>query len=554
MTFAEQAQDQARQLVDLCKRAFNSKRPLFILVQYNHEADKFNFINTIGSLAQANDISIRRYDPHHNAEHGATKLYPLLAQDSSDKILSLVVSMPRQKNSDKLATDFLSYINLHRDRIAKQKLHFVLFLRESEMATFIGGASDLWSFRHRTFRLERALEQSTERVWQNVEALQATLTFSDVELVLINQQLENSKQLINETAEHEQKAKLWLDLTLWLERHNALKMAIETALEGIALLNNQGCIVLAELEGELGHVLLQLGVYPEALNHTTIALSLSQQLKNKTLEGTTLNNISQIYHAKGDYDTALEYLKDSLTIRQDIGDKKGEGVTLNNISQIYHGKGDYDTALKYLKDSLTIRQDIGDKAGQGVTLNNISQIYDAKGDYDTALKYLQDSLTISQDIGDKAGEGTTLNNISQIYDAKGDYDTALEYLQDSLTIRQDIGDKKGEGNTLNNISQIYSAKGDDDTALQYLKDSLTISQNIGDKAGICFTLFNIANTHWQKGEHDKAMNIWLSVYQMAKPMKLAQILDALSRTAKTIGLPEGLAGWEKLNQEQQTSL
>ncbi|MBK9488261.1 MAG: tetratricopeptide repeat protein [Haliscomenobacter sp.] len=77
----------------------------------------------------------------------------------------------------------------------------------------------------------------------------------------------------------------------------------------------------------------------------------------------------------------------SLIIWQQIGDRQREGVTLNNISQIYDAKGDYDTALRFLEQSLAIRQQIGDRKGEGVTLNNISQIYYAKGDYDTALRF-----------------------------------------------------------------------------------------------------------------------------------------------------------------------
>ena len=50
--------------------------------------------------------------------------------------------------------------------------------------------------------------------------------------------------------------------------------------------------------------------------------------------GTTLNNISQIFRARGDYDQALEFLEQSLAIRKEIGDKSGMGTTLNNISQI----------------------------------------------------------------------------------------------------------------------------------------------------------------------------------------------------------------------------
>ncbi|MEM9001496.1 MAG: tetratricopeptide repeat protein, partial [Bacteroidota bacterium] len=65
----------------------------------------------------------------------------------------------------------------------------------------------------------------------------------------------------------------------------------------------------------------------------------------------------------------------SLAITQDIGDKSGEGTTLNNIYQIYKARGDYDTALKYLQQSIVIQQEIGNVAGLCVTLFNMGHIH-----------------------------------------------------------------------------------------------------------------------------------------------------------------------------------
>ena len=53
----------------------------------------------------------------------------------------------------------------------------------------------------------------------------------------------------------------------------------------------------------------------------------------------------------------------------------GEGTTLNDISQIYDARGDYDTALSYLQQSLAIRQEIGDVAGLCATLFNMGHIH-----------------------------------------------------------------------------------------------------------------------------------------------------------------------------------
>ncbi|MFN8304082.1 MAG: tetratricopeptide repeat protein [Saprospiraceae bacterium] len=261
----------------------------------------------------------------------------------------------------------------------------------------------------------------------------------------------------------------------------------------------------------LGLILQLYGRLSDALQFLERSLAAAKQSGDRKGEGTTLNNISQIYDAKGDYDTALRYLEQSLRIMQEIGDRKGEGTTLNNLATTAHAKGDYDTASWYLEQSLRIMQEIGDRQGESVTLNNLSQIAQVKGDYDTALKYSEQDLKICQEIGDRKGEGTTLNNFATIAHAKGDYDTALRYLEQSLRIRQEIGDRKGEGMTLNNISQIYDAKGDYDTALRYLEQSLRIQQEIGDRKGVGTTLNNISQIYDAKGTTTRPCGTWSKV-------------------------------------------
>jgi len=146
------------------------------------------------------------------------------------------------------------------------------------------------------------------------------------------------------------------------------------------------------------------------------------------------------------------------------------------------------------------------------------------------------------------GEGTTLNNISQIFREQEDYETALSYLKQALSIQQQIGDKAGEGTTLNNISPIFQARGDYETALSYLKQALSIQQQIGDKAGMCVALFNMGYIHKQNRQIQEAFGAWVTAYKIAKPMRLAKVLQALAELALQLGLPEGLEGWEMLAQ------
>ncbi len=63
------------------------------------------------------------------------------------------------------------------------------------------------------------------------------------------------------------------------------------------------------------------------------------------MSGTTLNNISLIFQARGDYETALTYLKQSLAIWQEIGDSAGFCATLSNMGHIHWQKGEQAAAL-----------------------------------------------------------------------------------------------------------------------------------------------------------------------------------------------------------------
>ena len=82
-------------------------------------------------------------------------------------------------------------------------------------------------------------------------------------------------------------------------------------------------------------------------------------------------DMAQSQTMDGQLKAALASLQSALDINRELGNKAGEALTLNNISQVYDARGDYDAALKYLEDSLKIAKEIGDKAGEATTLNNI---------------------------------------------------------------------------------------------------------------------------------------------------------------------------------------
>jgi CHAT domain-containing protein len=67
-----------------------------------------------------------------------------------------------------------------------------------------------------------------------------------------------------------------------------------------------------------------------------------------------MNNIGNIYSAKGDYEQALDYIQKSLEIKVQFYGQKHPAVVLPYLSlgNIYYSKGDYNQALQYFQKSL----------------------------------------------------------------------------------------------------------------------------------------------------------------------------------------------------------
>ncbi len=129
---------------------------------------------------------------------------------------------------------------------------------------------------------------------------------------------------------------------------------------------------------------------------------------------------------------------------------------------------------------------------------------------------------------------------------QGFYQTVLQEWLPNICNSED---HQTRADALNQLGKQHLHLSNYETALKYLQQSLAIRQEIGDKSGLCATLFNIGHIHLQNEEVPQAIQAWVTVYQLAKPMQLSQALEALENLAGQLGLPDGLNSWETLAQQ-----
>ncbi len=109
-------------------------------------------------------------------------------------------------------------------------------------------------------------------------------------------------------------------------------------------------------------------------------------------KATILNNIGTIYRAMDENDKALMHYKQALSLQEEIGDRSGQGITLNNLGMLYSTVGkrkvtERKKALEFYARALYLHKDIGDRNGEGVTLHNIGVLNYDQRRYRIALAY-----------------------------------------------------------------------------------------------------------------------------------------------------------------------
>ena len=146
-----------------------------------------------------------------------------------------------------------------------------------------------------------------------------------------------------------------------------------------------------------------------------------------------------------------------------------------------------------------------------------------------------------------------LYSLAQINKVLHDIPQTIDYWVQYLNlIRARENHLHEESNALHGLGMAYDARGDYERALTYLEESLKISQEIGDIAGLCATLFNMGHIYYyQKDDHPTGLQMWREVYQLAQPIKLAQVLDALENLANELELPAGLESWAMLGEDER---
>jgi len=163
------------------------------------------------------------------------------------------------KLGKRLAPDFLHFLNIHRDRIARERIRLVLFLHRPHAEQFMLEAGDLWDFRHQAYWLDETPHLIFgQEFWQSIDQHTKDIPKSDTDQDTITRHIKKIRKLVGQTDDNEEKVRLLLDLSHWLHRRQAWDSAAQVSRQGLHLIFSKPSQLKADLEIALGYSLNKL--------------------------------------------------------------------------------------------------------------------------------------------------------------------------------------------------------------------------------------------------------------------------------------------------------
>jgi predicted ATPase/Tfp pilus assembly protein PilF/predicted Ser/Thr protein kinase len=243
-------------------------------------------------------------------------------------------------------------------------------------------------------------------------------------------------------------------------------------------------IELAHALNILSYARMFIGKYDQALENSSDAVELVQNLEEPLAWYFGMGNLGYIYFLLGDYDNARTmYEAIQHKIKQVGYMPSGEAYMTNNLGEILRELGQLDDAYAHFEGAYAVFEQLGHRRGMAFTLNNLGGIYFVKGDYQGAREMYERSYALNREIGDKRGIGHSLAALGNSAAADDDLEQARQYYQQSLEIRRAAGDQRGIVDSMMDLANIENNTRNPEAAAHMYREALRLRRDLRDRVG-----------------------------------------------------------------------
>jgi predicted ATPase/DNA-binding SARP family transcriptional activator/Tfp pilus assembly protein PilF len=188
----------------------------------------------------------------------------------------------------------------------------------------------------------------------------------------------------------------------------------------------------AQALNALGVFLMWQGVYDQAHQAHSRALSLFEQLADSRGIAMTLFRLGFLADRRGDYDCAAALFNRSRHVFVAQGDDLGRDLVDNRRGVTAWNKGLYDEATALLVSSLAFQRVRGHPGGMAATLLNLGELALEQGKAQQGAAYLEEALRLNQRIQDHLATAYTLTYLGIAALLRHDMKPAVQHFREAL--------------------------------------------------------------------------------------------------------------------------
>lgn len=281
--------------------------------------------------------------------------------------------------------------------------------------------------------------------------------------------------------------------------------------------------------------------HDEVINLIMIMLDTARSQQDRSLEGTLLFHLSNIY--RGDPRQKLEVLEQVKELARETNDKITKDLILADRADAYLSLGQVDLALELYEEQSHLdrmMQSFGAPRHEGHTLLGKGKAYLAVNEPHRALELFTQSLRIANKARDLLGEGHASIMLASTHKLLKDPHRAVEYYERALHIFRELGDRSHEGTLLGCLGDAHSLLGNFSLAIEYYERALPILQEGSKLRYVANTFASLGDAYKAVGEVAPALECYEKAYHIAtkiddrhnQRMTLADLSTAYSSLGK----------------------
>ena len=227
--------------------------------------------------------------------------------------------------------------------------------------------------------------------------------------------------------------------------------------------------------------------YDKEVEYLERVLVSARNLKQPSVQASTLNGIGNAYIVLKKYELARAKFQESLELHLQLNEPEGKASALQGLGVASYFLDNYDKAVSPLEQALPIHRTLADHDNEAMDLFILGRAYKALRQYRRAVPCLEQWLTVKADWKDREQEGIVLQSLGSCYALVGRFDDGIAYLNRSLAIAREIRSQENEMRGLQDLANAYFSLGyysssGYENVIQNLEQALSIARKIPDPA------------------------------------------------------------------------